>query len=85
MDEYGALAHVATLEIGDNIFEVLRAPGRLVFGGACNAGFLESGYMDYSGRCESDAEALEDLEYALKWYYKSGTKDTSCLVCNERM
>lgn len=65
-------------------FEVLQVNNRLVFGGACNAGFLESGYMDIDDS-ESLDEALSELQSELEVYYLDGKQYAPRLVCNERM
>ena len=68
-------------------FEVLQchAPSdRIVFGGACNVGFLESGFIrrdDYESTDETLSEMLADLET----YYNDGPQYVSRIVCNERM
>lgn len=65
-------------------FEVLELPDRLLFGGACNVGFLESGYIlreDYESLDETLQEMLSDLEC----YYNDGSQYVSRIVCNERM
>lgn len=72
-------------------FEVLRTlarsstPRRLVFGGACNAGFLESGYLEYESGFESVDEALSEMLSDLECYYNDGPDYVSRIVCNERM
>lgn len=65
-------------------FEVLKTPKRLVFGSACNACWLESGYIereDYESIDETLSELLNDLET----YYNDGPQYVSRIVCNERM
>jgi hypothetical protein len=46
-----------------HVFEILELPDRLLFGGMCNVGFIESGYIlreelstDCRGMCFSDAD-----------------------------
>ena len=79
--------YLGTMEIetksGDfHIFEVLLIPGdRYIFGGACNAGFLESGFM----RLESDEGEMSELNNQLTAYYDEGPQYAPRLVCNERM
>jgi len=65
-------------------FEVMQTTDRLVFGGACNAGFLESGFIRREeGESTDDtlAEMLADLEV----YYNDGPRYVSRIVCNQRM
>lgn len=74
---------ILELENGE-YFEILETRDRLVFGNACNAGFLESGYMmreDY----ESLDETLQELNSDLETFYRDGSKYVSRIVCNERM
>lgn len=65
-------------------FNVVETDDRLVFGGCCNVGFIESGYLikeDYESTDEALQELLEDLEV----YYNDGPEYVSRIVCNERM
>jgi hypothetical protein len=65
-------------------FEILETPTRLVFGGATNSGFLESGYMvkdKYARKDENLQELLSDLEV----FYNAGKRYTSRIVVNDRM
>ena len=67
-------------------FHVLQTKdkSRIVFGGTCNAGFLESGYLpleDGESLDEGLQEMLEDLEI----FYNDGKEYTSRIACNERM
>jgi hypothetical protein len=79
--------YLGTLEIEDkngeyHVFEVLVIRGdRYIFGGACNAGFLESGYM----LLEDESGELEALRGELTAYYDGGPKYAPRLVCNDRM
>ncbi len=77
--------HIGTLEIeGADSFEILATESRLVFGGACNAGLLESGYIlreDF----ESLDETLQELHADLECFYRDGREYVSRIVCNERM
>jgi hypothetical protein len=79
--------HLGTLEIEDkrgefHDFEVMLIRGeRYVFGGACNAGFLESGYM----LIENESGELENLYAELQSFYDDGPGYAPRLVCNERM
>ncbi len=67
-------------------FHVLQTEdkSRIVFGGACNAGFLESGYLPLEDG-ESTNTAIEELLADLEVYYNDGKEYTSRIVCNERM
>jgi hypothetical protein len=83
-----AARYLGTLEIetpkGFEAFEILALPDRLLFGGACNVGFLESGYIltaDYA----NETEALADLHDDLETYYRDGAQYVSAIVHNERM
>lgn len=65
-------------------FHVLETKSRLVFGGCCNTGFLESGFIEkdeYETVDETCSELLRELEV----YYNDGKRYTSRIVCNERM
>jgi hypothetical protein len=77
--------HIGTLEIeGGGYFEIMATDDRLVFGTACNAGLLESGYIlreDF----ESLDETLQELHADLETYYRDGASYVSRIVCNERM
>ena len=77
--------YIGTLEIeGGEYFEVLETNDRLVFGGACNAGFLESGYILRDDH-ESIDETLQELHADLETFYRDGAQYVSRIVCNERM
>ncbi len=65
-------------------FEVLETPDRLVFGGAVNAGFLESGYLPREEDESTDA-ALQELRADLEVYYNDGPNYVSRIIVNERM
>jgi hypothetical protein len=65
-------------------FEILETSDRLVFGGACNVGLLESGYM-LKNEDESTDEALSELFADLEVFYNDGARYVSRIVCNERM
>ena len=86
MDDYGCFNYIGTLETdsGGIPFEVLRAPDRLIFGGCCNVGFLESGYMLIE-EYETEAEALQELSAELDTYYRDGRDYVTRIVCNDRM
>lgn len=57
---------------------------RIVFGGCCNIGFLESGFIEFD-YTESIGEVLQELLSDLEAYYNDGPKHVSRIVCNERM
>lgn len=63
-------------------FVIIATPTRIVFGGACNVGFIESGYLERDEDLdESIQETLADLEV----YYNDGPRYVSRIICNERM
>lgn len=87
-DQAGA-KYIGILEFQDNTsewhdFEVLSLPDRLLFGGSCNACWLESGYI-LRDECESLEETLQELLADLECYYNDGARYTSRIVCNECM
>ena len=65
-------------------FEILETKNHLVFGGACNIGFLESGNMEKDS-CFSLDENLQEMLGDLEVYYNDGPHYVSSIVCNERM
>ena len=69
---------------GWHLFEVLKTPSKLVFGGYCNAGFLESGYLELEEGEHLDVALCELLE-ELQVYYDDGPQYVSRIVTNERM
>ncbi len=79
--------YLGTLEIETKAgefhdFQIMLIRGdRYLFGGACNAGFLESGYM----LLENESGELEELQADLETYYNDGPQYVSRIVCNERM
>jgi len=79
--------YMGTIEIEDkrgefHDFEVLLIPGnRYVFGGSCNTGFIESGYMIL----ENESGELENLHAELMAFYDDGPGYAPRLICNERM
>lgn len=81
--------YLGVLEFQDNAgeyhnFEVIQTAARLVFGGACNTGFLESGYMEMDD-CFSIDENLQELLADLETFYNDGPGYCSRIICNERM
>jgi len=65
-------------------FEIIATNERIVFGGACNAGFLESGYIE-RGEDEGKGDTLAAMCADLQTYYDDGLNYVSRIVCNERM
>lgn len=61
-------------------FEVMELSDRLVFGGMCNVGFLESGFM-----LTDEENGMRELEAELQAYYDDGPEFAPGLFCNERM
>ena len=64
-------------------FEVRQTADRLIFGGSCNTGFLESGYIEMEDGDVDDA--LQELLADLEVYYNDGPQYTSHIIFNERM
>lgn len=56
----------------------------LVFGGAANAIFLQSGYLEFE-EDETLDHALQELHEELEVFYRDGRQFTNRIVCNERM
>lgn len=76
---------LGTLEIeSGEYFDVIETKTKLVFGGATNAGFLESGYILREDG-ETLNETLQELRADLEVYYRDGAQYVSRIVCNERM
>jgi hypothetical protein len=65
-------------------FTIIATPSRIVFGGVCNVGFLESGYLELE-EYESLDESLQECFADLETYYNDGPRYVSRIVCNERM
>lgn len=65
-------------------FTVIATPKRIVFGGVCNTGFIESGYLKREEH-ESLDESLQEMLADLEVYYNDGKDYVSRIVCNERM
>ena len=65
-------------------FELYNTPTRVVFGGACNAGFLESGFIEKEDG-EDLNETLQELLSDLQTFYNDGPQFTNRIVFNERM
>lgn len=81
--------YIGTIEFQDNsgewhVFEVIKSNRKIIFGGACNVGFIESGFIvreSYESLDDTFRELLADLET----YYNDGPSYTSRIVCNDRM
>ena len=67
-----------------HVFEIIETKDRILFGGSCNVGFLESGYLEKED-WETTDEALGELSCDLETYYRNGPDYVSRIVCNERM
>lgn len=65
-------------------FTVLRTKDKMVFGGVCNVGFIESGYMLREDGLSFD-EQLQELHQQLQDYYNQGPEAAPNLICNQRM
>lgn len=79
---------LSVLEFQDNkgewhSFDILKTAERVLFGGYCNVGFIESGYITRDG--EDLDETLSELLQDLETYYNDGPQYVSRIVCNERM
>lgn len=67
-----------------HVFEILQTSDRLVFGSACNVGFLESGYMLLDD-CLSIDENTQELLADLETYYNDGPQYTTNIIYNQMM
>jgi hypothetical protein len=77
------------IEFQDNLgewhyFELIVTPERVVFGGCCNVGFIESGYI-IREEDETLDETLQELVEDLEVCYNQGKGWCCRIVCNERM
>ena len=83
-DKY--LGNIEIHEGGDDyaIFDIIQTTTRLVFGGICNTGFLESGYIEIDD-CFSVEENLQSLVEDLETFYRDGRGFVQGIVCNDRM
>jgi len=67
-------------------FTIIATRTRVVFGGCCNAGFIESGYIERDLEAgESLYGTLSEMLADLETYYNDGPAYVSRIVCNERM
>jgi len=73
------------LETNDGFvyFDILETERALVFGGYCNTGFLQSGFILKDGFTVN--ETLQALVEELEMFYNEGAKYTSLIVFNDRM
>lgn len=84
--------YLGPIEFQDNkgewhTFEIMRASvpsDRICFGGPCNVGFLESGFIRVEDGEHPD-ETLAEMVADLQTYYNDGPQSVSGIVCNERM
>lgn len=84
--------YLGAIEFQDNKgelhdFEILKChvpSDRIVFGGSCNVGFLESGFIRQE-EFEHVDETLREMLSDLETYYNDGPQYVSRIVCNERM
>jgi len=82
--------HIGIIELLDNNgewhdFSIVRLGQYLYFGGVCNVGFFESGYIVMK-EDETIDSALHELYCDLRDCYNSGYPfRDSRIVCNERM
>lgn len=67
-------------------FEVVLTADKkhILFGGACNVGIIQSGYIEIE-EGESVDEAMQEMLSDLEVYYNDGRAYVSRIVCNERM
>lgn len=79
-----AAEYLGVIELDSGNFDVLRGVDRLIFGGACNVGFLESGYIVREDG-ETDDELLAELVADLLVFYSDGPRYVSRIVVNDRM
>jgi hypothetical protein len=68
-----------------HVVKPVPSDGTIRFGGVCNTGFLESGYIEYDDDFELNYEALSELYEDLVTYYRDGKEYCTRIVCNERM
>jgi len=81
--------YLGPIEFEDNkgelhIFELMDTKKRIAFGGACNAGFLESGFIEKE-EWESTDETLQELISDLETFYSDGAEYTDRIIFNERL
>lgn len=80
---------IHAVEFKDNkgewhFFNVIATKERVVFGGACNVGFIESGFI-LRDDTESLDETLQEMLSDLEAYYNDGPQYVYRIICNDRM
>ncbi len=65
-------------------FHIVATKDRVVFGGVCNVGLLESGYI-LRDDCESLDETLQEMLADLETFYNDGKQYVSRIVVNDCM
>jgi len=65
-------------------FEIYDTKDKIVFGGFCNTGFIESGYLPKDNDFSFD-ENLSELLADLECYYDNNKEYICNIVTNERM
>ena len=80
----GVAEYLGVIELDSGNFDVLRGVDSLIFGGAFNVGFLESGYIVREDG-ETDDELLAELVADLLVFYSDGPRSVSRIVVNDRM
>lgn len=64
-------------------FDLMMNDDKIIFGGGCNTGFLQSGYI--RRHWEDMDQTLRVLLHDLETYYNDGPEHVRWIVCNERM
>ena len=67
-----------------HLFDLYETDTRIVFGGACNGGFLESGFIEKE-EGETLADTLDEMFEDMDTYFHDGARYTTRITCNERM
>jgi len=65
-------------------FTIVKTSDHLVFGGVCNVGLLQSGFMEIDD-CFSLDENLQELIADLETFYNDGADYTNMIIVNDRM
>ncbi len=81
--------HLGVVEFQDNKgefhnFEVVATTDKVVFGGVCNVGLLQSGYIEIEPG-EIIEDTMRELYEDLETYYNDGPQYVTRIVVNERM
>lgn len=82
--EYIGLIEFQSNDEEFHTFYIYETETALVFGTACNAGFLESGYMPKDDSFSLD-ENLQELIQELECFYNDGYRYTTAIICNDSM